>query len=39
MAGLGAQRAAVNNRGFLIGQRVLVERRLGQVPMDGREIF
>ena len=39
MAGLGAERAAVDQRGFLVGQRVLIERRLGQIPMNGCEVF
>ena len=38
-AGLGAKRAAVNDGAFAVGDRVLVKRRLRQVPVNGREIF
>ena len=38
-AGLGAERAALDDVTFLVGDRVLVERRLGQVPVDRSEIL
>ncbi len=38
-AGLGAERAAVHDRALTVGHRMLVQRRLGEIPMDGREAF
>ena len=34
MAGLGAERAAGDDRRLAVADRVLVERRVGQVPVD-----
>ena len=39
MAGLGAERAAGDDRRLAGGDGVLVERRLGQIPVDRGEIF
>ena len=33
-AGLGAQRAPLHDVAFMIGERMLVKRGLGQVPVD-----
>ena len=38
-AGLGAERATLDDRTFLVGDRVFVKRRLGQVPVNRGEIF
>src|SRR5712671_8216479 len=37
-AGFGAQRAALDQMGFLVRKRMFVERRLGQVPMDRSKV-
>jgi hypothetical protein len=39
VAGLGAKRAARDQLSFADRQGVLVERRLGQIPMHGAKIF
>ena len=39
MTGLGAERAAGDDSGLAVADRVLVERRRGEVPMDAGEIF
>ena len=39
VAGLGAERAAFDERGFAGGDGMLVKRRLGQVPVDRGELF
>jgi hypothetical protein len=36
-AGLGTERAALDDGAFPVGDGVLVERRLQQVPMDRRQ--
>src|SRR6266851_934915 len=37
-AGFSAQRATLHQLGFVVGERVLVKRRLGQVPMDRSKV-
>ena len=39
VTGLGAERAAFDQRGFASGDGVLVERGFGEVPVDRGEIF
>jgi len=39
VAGLGAERAAIDQLGFAGADSVLVKRRLGQIPMDFFEVF
>ena len=39
MAGLGAERAAGDDGGFAVADRVLVKRRLGEVPVNRAEIL
>src|ERR1700731_410000 len=39
MAGLGAERAAVDERALTVGDGVLDEPGVGQIPVDAGEIF
>ena len=39
VAGLGAERAAFDQRGFAGRDRMLVERRFGQIPVDRGEVL
>ena len=39
MAGLGAKRAAGDDGGFAVADRVLVKRRFGQIPVNRSEIL
>ena len=39
MAGLGAERTAGDDRGLAVADRVLIERSVGQVPMDRTKIL
>ncbi len=39
MAGLGAERAAFDQRGFASGDGMFVKRRFGVIPVDRGEIF